>query len=519
MNAEANILIVGECATTLALMHDFAAAHKDHLKIVVKESQKCARSALANGGHNVCVIVEDTDSIAAESIAHAACKQGWRGSIIVVNSNGVLDQDLSDLDLYYADCLQVDSLTAELFIRSVRCALAYENTWRATHEKDQQLATLTNHIALLNTNASDYISMLAHDFRTPLSVIKQFASIVSGGLLGEVTEEQYEYMQTIITRTDDLNALINDLVDVSNLERAAIGMRRKPTTVKQLTASLTQAIELGFSLEDTSYSLDAEETLQDIYCDVDKLSKAIVAIAQYSRRFTKEDGNISITVRQGASPYDALIDITNDGHEIPADRLQHFSDRLSCSSQNLTHGESSLGLALYVAKEQVRFNFGDITVRNEIDGGSTFCISIPLNNPAWILDSYKERLPQFNRILNYVSIVRISAREPLDADPAIEIEEKLHAAIRSTDLALQPHADVWLAVLATEDIPTNALSMRFAKIFNSDPQGSDHPKNEFLDIQELGFWRIDTEYQRFLEKIAEQFGASSQESAHPAARH
>lgn len=465
-----------------------------------------ALMALATGSYNICVIFEEPALNDAGKFICAACGQGWRGSVILINGSGVLDGEIEGADICYADCVSTDALTPDLLARSIRCALARQEVRCVTREKAEQVKALNENIARISRGAGAHLDMLAHDFRTPLSVIKQFASIMQGGLVGDITEDQHEYLQTIAHRADGLNTLVNDLVEVSRLERGTIDVRRRATGLQQLSASIKSALEAGFAGEDVNLTFEAQTPVPDLYCNSDKLAKAIVMMAHYGARLSGVGGNISISISADEPNARAFIEIANDGHDIPADRLQHLREKLSCANEAPGDDDSSLGLKLYIAKEWVRFNLGDIDVRNEVNGGSSFRIFAPLYEPYSIFERYKTLLQHFNRALRYVSLVRVSAKPVPDSKWERLIDGKLHDAAHSADLVFQLQDGEWLMAIASQDAPPEEFKAQLRGLLKQDVPNDVTEFSGSVLVRNIGAWRCDTEYDQFLNAAVAQMG-------------
>ena len=79
-----------------------------------------------------------------------------------------------------------------------------------------------------------FVENACHDFRSPLTVIKEFASIIAEGMSGEINEEQAEFLQIILTRVDHLSSMVDGILDASRLESDVIGVRREEHAVAKL---------------------------------------------------------------------------------------------------------------------------------------------------------------------------------------------------------------------------------------------------------------------------------------------
>ncbi|WP_425409783.1 sensor histidine kinase [Hyphococcus sp.] len=509
-----NVLIIGDVPVNDSELIKTVEDPKQSGDIIrVQYSQECL-AAISQHSVAVCVVNQCNDLGANLETLEIAHERGWRGGVIVINDTGAPEPVLSGLAIAYKDFLRRDEITPALLARSIDCALARHEIQIIQKDRAEQIEALTSQISLINANAGSYVNMLAHDLRTPLSVIKQFAAVMQGGLLGDVNEEQRDYLHTIACRADDLNILLNDLLQVTRLEQAALDMRRKPATIGLLAGQPASRLEEALSREEINLTFDHSGNVPIVYCDHEKIEKAVSAITLYSSRIARAGGTVGLRIRQDLSRSNAVIDISNDGHAIPDDRLLHFNQNLSCAKRNKNGGEARLGLGLYIAKELVRYNLGDITVRNDPAGGSVFSISIPLFDPLQILTLYKERLALFNRTLDHISLVHIVVSARLDADGTSKIDDKIQHAIRSTDLVFQPSETQWLLVLPTRGPSLEGFTSRIDEIIQSEI--SDNTGTGAVisaTVEKLGAWSIQKEYDAFHNMFAAAWGEPAGSSA------
>ena len=86
----------------------------------------------------------------------------------------------------------------------------------------------------LYQTARQFVDTVSHEFRTPLTVIREYASALNDGLTGETNETQREYLLTIMNRVDDMSTMVNDLLDVSRIEADLLRTSRRSSLVSEI---------------------------------------------------------------------------------------------------------------------------------------------------------------------------------------------------------------------------------------------------------------------------------------------
>ena len=100
-----------------------------------------------------------------------------------------------------------------------------------------------NHLAQLYETAHQFVDNVSHEFRTPLTVIKEFVTIIRDGLAGEVNDRQREFLDIANDRADDLATMVDDMLDVSKLEAGVLSVWRQQCRVSEILRHVRSALE------------------------------------------------------------------------------------------------------------------------------------------------------------------------------------------------------------------------------------------------------------------------------------
>jgi two-component system sensor histidine kinase BaeS len=214
---------------------------------------------------------------------------------------------------------------------------------------------------------------IAHDLRSPLSVITGYAEALSDNKLAG-TEEVYNIL---LQETKHLDRLVDDLRLLSLADTGELSLNLQPMSPRVLierviARHIVSAAQLQINLQ-----IEAPDNLPMVNVDVERMSQVLDNLILNAFRYTPERG----TVRLGAAVLGDKVDITvaDNGRGITPEDLPHIFDRFYRGDKSRQHnGESGLGLA--IAKSIVEAHGGRIMVASDPNSGAKFTIS---------LDSYK----------------------------------------------------------------------------------------------------------------------------------
>lgn len=230
-----------------------------------------------------------------------------------------------------------------------------------------------------NRRKDDFLAMLGHELRNPLSVIESSVQVLN--LTGVQTEQAQEMRQTISRQTGQMATLIDDLLDVSRITRGLLRIQKEPCDL----AKITQAVAADFALIAQRGGLVLETTIgqKPLWVDGDKtrLAQILSNLLSNALKFSTPPGSIHITVAAGENNR-ALISVRDTGVGIAADNVSDIFMPFMQAEQTLERSQGGLGLGLALVKGLVELHGGTVTVTSEGPGkGSEFVVDLPLSEP------------------------------------------------------------------------------------------------------------------------------------------
>jgi len=251
----------------------------------------------------------------------------------------------------------------------------------------------------LSSSVSDIISLIAHELRTPTNSIMGFAS-----LLGEenLSTSQKEYLNTLKENAYYLLSLLNDLIDIAKVDSDKSPDQRTTVNIKQFISELLGLLEEKVDKSRIEFIVSIDKELPDtIKLDSQKLRYILLNLITTSLRLT-ERGKISLSVFS-SEKNQLRLRITDTGTGISSNKLNVIFEPFSLTDLYTSTIGSTTGLALNLSKKYIDFLNGELDVTSTIGKGTTFNISIPIEEITEIEEQIS-MLPKANK-LNKVLVI------------------------------------------------------------------------------------------------------------------
>ncbi|MFZ5809845.1 MAG: sensor histidine kinase [Chloroflexota bacterium] len=211
---------------------------------------------------------------------------------------------------------------------------------------------------------------IAHDLRSPLSVIQGYTEALSDGKL----EGSAEIFNILHQETLHLNRLIDDLRLLSLADAGELPLYLQSIAPSQLLERAFARHSLSAQQKGVELHLEIEENLPNIKVDVERMAQVLDNLVINSLRYTPSGGVITLRARREQQRI--LLQVCDNGEGISPEDLPHIFDRFYRGDRSRqSSGESGLGLA--IAKSLIESQGGSITVESEPGKGSVFTISLP----------------------------------------------------------------------------------------------------------------------------------------------
>ncbi|NER33476.1 MAG: GAF domain-containing protein [Oscillatoria sp. SIO1A7] len=254
---------------------------------------------------------------------------------------------------------------------------------------------------------TDFLATVSHELRTPLTSVLGFASIIKDKLeeviLPRISQDDRKLQKAlvkvganidiIVSEAERLTALINDVLDIAKMEAGRVEWHIEivePTEILDRAIAATSSL---FEHNNLELIKDFAPSLPPVAVDCDRMIQVVINLISNAVKFTEAG---SVTCRATANNDELVVEIIDTGIGIaPEDRDRVF-ERFKQVGDLLTEKPKGTGLGLPICKQIVEYHGGRIWVESELDKGSVFSFSIPLESSqySYNIDSLLRELKQ-----------------------------------------------------------------------------------------------------------------------------
>lgn len=229
-----------------------------------------------------------------------------------------------------------------------------------------------------NKAKSEFITVVAHELKGPMTTIKGFAEMLSIGTLGEVTDSQQNLLNIIQRTVNRMTLLVTDLTDISRIESGNLSIRLKDLDPHSLLAETQLAAEHLFAEKEQSLSFEIEPDLPKIIADPDRLSQILFNLLTNANKYTPQGGSVSLKAHphNNARQY-VQFSIQDNGIGISMEDQAHVFEKFFRSRDELARDSTGTGLGLNITRHLVELHGGKIWLESRLRQGTTIHFTIP----------------------------------------------------------------------------------------------------------------------------------------------
>lgn len=223
---------------------------------------------------------------------------------------------------------------------------------------------------------ADFLSMVSHELKAPLSSLLMQISVVMDGLAGELTEKQKDLLGKAKDKTKGMITLVNDLLDYRRIQEGKSIQKIESLDLADILKRTVELMRLSAEEKGISISLDIEENLPFFSGDSGGIEAIFVNLISNAIKYTPRDGAVDVSLYKAGS--DIRFKVVDNGIGIAAEDLDRIFEKFYRIKTAQTRSISGSGLGLSIVKGIVDAHNGSVHVESEPEEGTTFIVSLPV---------------------------------------------------------------------------------------------------------------------------------------------
>lgn len=271
---------------------------------------------------------------------------------------GILGAYCIEPDRFSREDVDFFQLAADMVAIAIENARAYENIESLVEER------------------SRFMLKVAHNLRAPLAATISILNVVRDGYLGDLKDEQKEYLRRVDRRAKTMRSMINELMTLAHTRSRQHKIEKKPVDFRFLAGRLQRSFQEDAAQKGLGFIIHIPEEFPEVMGDQELLEQMLENLVSNAVKYT-QDGEVKVAFSNPLKDR-VCIEVRDTGIGIPEkDKLGLFTDFFRAENAKAVE-EIGTGLGLALVRETIDKHGGTLNVESEEEKGTTFIVTLPI---------------------------------------------------------------------------------------------------------------------------------------------
>jgi signal transduction histidine kinase len=229
----------------------------------------------------------------------------------------------------------------------------------------------------IDTLKSDFVATVSHDLRSPLTLMRGYATMLE--MAGALNDQQKNYAHMIVQGVDNMSKLVNNLLDLGRID-FGVGLQVESIPVLDIIERVTGGLQMQAKQKNISLGVEIPRDLPHaVEADQALLHQALYNLVENAIKYTPEGGEV--TVRLQGSESVLTFAVNDSGIGVQKEDLPRLFEKFYRGTHREALIQRGTGLGLAIVKSIAERHGGRVWVESELGKGSTFFLQVPLLQP------------------------------------------------------------------------------------------------------------------------------------------
>lgn len=239
-------------------------------------------------------------------------------------------------------------------------------------------ARLYEEIQFVSKSKSEFISVVTHELRLPMTAIKGYNDLLIGGMTGPLTDQQKQFLQVIRRNVDRMQDLVSDLSDINRIESGRMKFEYAAFDILEIVDDVCGNVKEVIVAKQQSLTINGDTAVAAVYADPKRIGQVLTNLVSNAYKYTRAGGQITVRVQE--RPNCVKIAVIDNGIGISEENQAKLFTQFFRAEDQAVRKQAGWGLGLSIVKKMVEAQGGEISFESQLNHGSTFTFTIPLAN-------------------------------------------------------------------------------------------------------------------------------------------
>jgi signal transduction histidine kinase len=271
---------------------------------------------------------------------------------------------------------EIEILADEFNRMAAHLKEAYTGLEHKVAERTRELTVANAKLEGASQLKSQFLANVNHELRTPVSAIINYGGLVLSDTQGQISQLQKENLQDLLNNAERLLNLIDSLLDIAMIEAGKLEVQIEAVDLEEIIRGAISTIESTLNINHVHLIRNIAPDLPVLNTDRDKLRQIVLNLLDNAAKFT-ERGEIRIAASQQNGAL--KLEVSDTGIGIRKEDLNQVFEEFRRGGSSTAKKYRGTGLGLAIVKRLVGLLDGSIEVSSEVNVGSTFTVTLPLD--------------------------------------------------------------------------------------------------------------------------------------------